>query len=397
MATENQTIRVGIVGTGFAGRFHYDNLKRVTNVEVDVVGCFSARPESRKRFAEERGIIAFDSFEDMLDQVHVIANCTPGFLHESYTVKSAEAKKHVIVEKPFTGYFGPPDAGDDWSAEEAPKGPMFAEAVASANRMVQAAQENNVKLMYAENWVYAPTVRKEVEILKATKGQILWLIGEEAHSGSGSPFYGFWSKNGGGSLLGKGCHPLSAILYLKRVEGEARAGTPIRPKSVSANMHKITRQEAFIDAGYLRTDYHDVEDFCHVHITFEDGMCADVFASEIVMGGVHNWIEVVANNHRMRCNLSMADNCVLYNPKEEQLADVYLVEKIGTKQGWNFPSPDEDWANGFLAEAQDFMECVAFDRQPLSGGELGLDTVAAMYAAYVSDEQRGATVEIELP
>jgi hypothetical protein len=31
-------------------------------------------------------------------------------------------------------------------------------------------------------------------------------------------------------------------------------------------------------------------------------MIADIFASELVMGGVHNWLEIFANNHRTRCN-----------------------------------------------------------------------------------------------
>jgi len=67
-------------------------------------------------------------------------------------------------------------------------------------------------------------------------------------------------------------------------------------------------------------------------------MIADIFASELVMGGVHNWLEIFANNHRTHCNLSPTNAIELYNPKEEQLADVYVMEKIGTKQGWsNFP------------------------------------------------------------
>ena len=56
-----------------------------------------------------------------------------------------------------------------------------------------------VKIMYAENWVYAPAVQKEVEVLRATKGQILWIHGEESHSGSTSPVYGDWRFSGGGS------------------------------------------------------------------------------------------------------------------------------------------------------------------------------------------------------
>jgi predicted dehydrogenase len=384
------------VGSGFAGSFHYEALRRVSHVPVRVAGVYSATPAHREAFAAKRGIKAFASFETMLAEVDVVDVCCPGCMHEAYTVGAAEAGRHVIVEKAFTGAYGPDDAGDDWRGDEASKEVMLAEAVASARRMVDAAASNNVKLMYAENWVYAPTVQKEVEIIRATKPQLLWMIGDESHSGSHSPTYGVWRKSGGGSLVGKGCHPLTAILYLKRIEGLARNETPIRPKTVSARMHRLTRLPNFEDRGFIRTSYYDIEDYCQVHIVFEDGCVADVFASELVLGGVHNWIEIFANNHRIRCNLNPTDALVLYNPREEQLKDVYLIEKLGTKQGWSQPAPDEGWASGYQQEMQDFMECVAGDRRPQSDGQLGADTVAVIYGAYVSDENHGVEVDVTL-
>ena len=71
---------------------------------------------------------------------------------------------------------------------------------------------------------------------------------------------------------------------------------------------------------------------------------ADIFASEIVMGGIHNWLEVMANNHRAVCNINPNTAMQTYNPIEEQFRDVYVVEKIGTKQGWAPTAPDEDFA-----------------------------------------------------
>jgi predicted dehydrogenase len=248
--------------------------------------------------------------------------------------------------------------------------------------------------MYAENWVYAPTVQKEVEVIRATGGQILWMQAEESHSGSHSEAYGVWRKSGGGSMMGKACHPLSAVLYFKREEGKASGKGPIRPAAVSARTHNLTQIPGYRDEGHIRTDYHDVENFVSVHVVFEDGAVADVFASEIVIGGVHNWIEVFANNHRMRCNINPVDACVLYNPDESKLKDVYITEKLGTKQGWSFPGPDEDHMQGYPQEIQDFMECVAHDRDPLSDLGLAADTVATMYAGYLSAEKQGAEVAV---
>ncbi len=387
------TIRVGIAGARFAARFHWEGYRRVYGVPVKVVGVTSKSPESRELFARERGIQAFPSLEALCQAVDVVDICSPGSTHEPLAVEALRRGKHVVIEKPFTGYYGP--GSEDFRGNAFPKEVMLREALASCDRILAAAEKARKRVCYAENWVYAPAVEKEREILVKTGGQILWIIGDESHSGSHSPYYGIWRFSGGGALVGKGCHPLTAALHLKRAEGEARNGKPIRPATVSARTHEITRLKNFRDAGALRTSYDDIEDYGQVHVTFDDGMVADIFSSELVMGGVHNWLEVFANNHRTRCNLNPVNALETYSPREELLKDVYVTEKIGTKQGWSNPAPDEDWQHGYPREFQDFMESIAYAREPISGAQLARDTVATLYSAYLSAERRG--VEIEIP
>ena len=38
--------------------------------------------------------------------------------------------------------------------------------------------------MYAEDWIYAPAVSKTAEFLRATRDKVLFMKGEESHSGS---------------------------------------------------------------------------------------------------------------------------------------------------------------------------------------------------------------------
>jgi len=377
-----RAIRVGLVGARFAARFHWEGLRRVYGVPVEIAGVTAKSAESREAFARERGVKAFRTFEELCAAVDVVDLCTPGSTHEPLAVAAFQQGKHVIVEKPFTGYYGP--GTDDFRGNRFSKEIMLREALESCDRILSAGQAAGKQLGYAENWIYAPAVAKEREILQKSGGQILWMIGDESHSGSG-----------GGSLLGKGCHPLSAMLHLKRVEGEARDGKPIRPATVSARTHEITRLKNFRDEGFLRTTYDDIEDYGQVHITFEDGTVADVFTSELVLGGVHNWMEVFANNHRTRCNLNPVNALETYNPREDLLKDVYVTEKIGTKQGWSHPAPDEDWQHGYPQEFQDFLESVAAGRAPLSSGQLARDAIAVLYTAYLSAERRG--VEVEIP
>ena len=388
----NSKIRVGIVGAQFAARFHLACYRQVYGVPVEVVGVVARSRQSAEAFAAAHGLKAYDSLPDLLNSVDVVDICAPAYVHEAVAIESFRANKDVIVEKPLTGYFG--IGQERFDARSFSKETMMKEAVASARRIREEAARSGRKLMYAENWVYAPSIQKEREILRSSQGQILWIMGEESHSGSHSEAYGFWSRAGGGSIVGKGCHPLTAALFLKREEGLARLGRPLRPRSVSARVHEITRLDSYRDTGLLRTDYQDVEDYGQMHVVFEDGMVADIFSSEIVLGGVHNWLEVMANNHRTRCNINPTDSLTTYNPREDQLRDVYIVEKIGTKQGWSHPAPDEDWMSGYPQELQDFMECVHSDREPQCGGELAEDTVAVMYASYLSAERRGQEVEI---
>jgi predicted dehydrogenase len=380
-------VRIGFVGARFAAKFHYEAISRAYGVPVEMVGVTSKTPEARDAFARETGIRAFDTFAELCAAVDVVDLCTPPGSHEELAVQALGLGKHVIIEKPLTGYYG---------ASTFPKEQMLGVATASCARIQEAAKAAGKRVCYAENWVYAPVIQKEREIVERSGAQILRILGEQSHGGSHSPYYGQWKFSGGGSLVGKGCHPLSAALYLKRVEGVSRDGKPIRPSTVSARTHEITRLPGFRDEGFLRTGYDDIEDCAQIHVKFSDGTVADIFASELVMGGVYNWMEVYCNNHRTRCSLNPTSALETFNPREDLFKDIYVVEKISTKQGWTFPSPDEGWQHGYPQEFQDFMESINEDREPLSGIDLARDTIATIYTGYLSAERGGAEVAIPL-
>ena len=379
-------LRIGIVGSRFAAHLHLLAYRRVYGVDARLAGVTSPTAERRDALARESGAMAYPDLAAMLPHVDVVDVCSPPATHEAAALEAIEAGKHVFIEKPFTGAFGP--ASD--------KEALLREALASADRIVEAASRQSVILGYAENWIYAPAVQKEREIVEKTGAQILWMLGGESHSGSHSPVYGIWRHAGGGSLVGKGCHPLTACLYLKAVEGRARDGRAIRPAAVSCRVHEITRLPGYRDRGFLRTDYEDIEDYGQLHVTFDDGTVADVFATELVLGGVHNWLEVFANNHRTTCRLNPVNLLDTYNPEAGQFRDVYVVEKIGTKEGWSHPAADEEWQQGFYAEVQDFMECCVSGRRPQSDAEVAHDTVATLYAGYVSAERKGQDVQVPI-
>ncbi len=387
-----KTIRTGIVGAGFSARFHYEAIQKVYGTHVEVAGVYALDRAQAREYAAERGIRPYDSLETLIDDVDVIHCCVLVAGHEEVAVAALERDRFAIVEKPLTGYCG--DGSDAFHGDHFPKQAALARGLESVERMLAAEQKSKGRILYAENWVYAPAIQREREIIERTGSQILWMHGEEAHSGSHNPTYAYWKYSGGGVMIGKGCHPLTAALYLKRVEGRGRGGSPIRPRSVSARTHALTRMENFRDEGFIRRDYYDIDDFSMMHVVFEDNTIATVFASDIVLGGIHNWLEVCANNHRTVCNINPNTSMQVYNPLDANFRDVYTVEKIGTKQGWTHMPTDEDWFTGYPQEIEAFYRTAAYGDPVESDSLLAADTISTIYSAYVSAERKGAEVEV---
>lgn len=389
-------LRIGIAGAGFAGRFHFDCWQRIHAHPVRVMGVMDRTAETGRAFAVARGIDNYTTFEELLEHVDVVDICTPPYAHQEQITLAAQAGKDILVEKPLTGYFGVPDQAQDFCADHIPRRLMLDETLVSLSQIKQVVEQSGRILGYAENFIYAPAIQKERELIVKSGAQILRMIGEEAHNGSASRVYGIWKFSGGGSLIGKGCHPLSALLYFKRVEGLARTGRPIRPRTITARVHEITRLPGYQDAGFIRTDYHDVEDYGFMHVVFEDGTVGDVVTGELTLGGISDWVEVCANNHRALCRLSPTGLLDLYNPSPAQFDAVYLMEKISTKAGWVTAAPDEYFTMGYQAELQDFVEAIMARRQPESDLALAIDTTLTIYAGYVSAEQGGAETTIPI-
>jgi len=370
-----------MVGAGFVARVHAEAYRQVHGVEVEFSWVAAARPERAAAFAAEFGArrTAVDARTIFSDPaVDVVDLCVPTHLHAPLAVEAARAGKHVIVEKPLTGFFGPPAT---------PRAEMRRQALAAADGVLGACRDAGVRLCYAENWVYAPPIQKARRLLAASGGPILRLVGEESHSGTHAPINKRWETGGGGSLIGKGCHPLGAALYLKADEGRRLRGAPIRPVSVLAEVAQLADTPAFRASAprYLNTvEGADVEDWGSMLIVFDDGTVAQISASDAVLGGIRNQLAVYGAKAVVFCNINPNDAVQAYAPDPGIFAGEYITEKIETKAGWTSPQPDEDWMTGYPQEMQDFVESVALGREPLSSGALARDVIAVIYAAYLS-------------
>ncbi len=381
-------VTIGMVGGGYAAFLHGNGYRSVHGVDVRLKAVADVDISRARKTAEVYDFEeALDSFDALLadPQIDVIDICTPPFLHVSMAEQALAAGKHVICEKPLTGFFG--REGDEPPiGVTVPKSVMVDQVRGELRRLRAAVASSGRRFMYAENFVYAPSLQKIAEIVRARKNRILFIQAGENLKGSSSALAGEWKYTGGGVLIRAGIHPLTGALWLKQVEAAAR-GVPIAVTAVHAETGRSTATLNDYEHRHITAQPVDVEDFAAVTISFSDESRALIIASDTVLGGSRNYVDVYCNDAALNANLTPTNLLDTYFLDEENMDDVYLAEMLPSKLGWNKAFVSDEIIRGYTGELQDFMECVADDREPESDFELAALTADVLYAAYQSAEE----------
>ena len=371
------SLAIGMVGAGFLAETRARCYAKLPGGGAHLAAVCAARPERARDYAERHGVrAACEDLDELLarPEVDVVDLCVPNLLHRPFTERAAEAGKHVICTKPLAAYVGQ-DLGEgvdpaQVSAQDATR--MLEVAEADARAMVQACERAGKRLLYGENWLYAPSFVRAAQLLEAGGGTILEMRGWEAHCGSHSPYSKRWSHTGGGALLRLGAHPIGAMLHLKR-------GVPV--ESVTAEVGEPTSHAT---EGHIATGWEDVETWGAVMIRFADGTHGIARGTDLLLGGMESRLEIHASNAHLVCNLSPNDMLQAYAPDASTFEGEYLMEKASTTAGWSTPMPDEDWSSGQLGMLTDFVHALKTDSATPSDGALGLEVTRVVYAAYIS-------------
>ena len=344
-------VRVGIVGSKFAADFHADCYSRIDKAEVVAVAALDNLPE----FSAKWGIPdTYEDYNEMLarDDVDAVSVCLPNFLHHDVTVAAARAGKHVVCEKPL------------------------ATSVQDAQDSIDVCAEAGVKLFYAEDWVFAPSLVRAGEILaEGAIGEVLYLKAKEVHNGSHSPFAKKISTCGGGSLIHLGIHPVGYAIYL--LGGE---GNPV--------VEVVGKTTGGLAGNYVHKDF-EGEDWAVGVLKFQDGRHAFVEGNYITVGGMDDVIEVYGTEGVIKVALTFGSNVDVYSRKGYG----YAIEKADFTHGWTKPAVDEFYNLGYVREIAYFMDCILKDEQPKFGvdGAAGLACLKVIEALYRSAAE-GRTV-----
>ena len=380
---------IAIIGAGFAGNFHTNSYSKVSGVELKIKYVYDNDRAKAQELCDKWPIIeqVADTYEEILadPEVEAIDIITPPVTHVPLAYQAVAANKHVICEKPLTGYFG--EEGDEQPIGlKVPKEKMYQRVLSEIEKFKTKFEASDRLFMYAENYVYSPNILHSAKILEEKKSRIMYMKGEESIRSSTSPASAYWKLAGGGSLIRLGSHPIGGMLFLKQVEAKAH-GEEIKIQSVTAETGRLAPNLNPHDKRYFPANSVDTEDFASVVITFSDGTKAISISNDNTLGGVKNYVEVYTNDSALINNITPADNLSTYFLDEDGLEDVYISEMLTEKTGWNKVFVAEEVLRGYLNQFQDFVEAIAYNRQPLSDLDLAYDTIKVIYAAYQSAEE----------
>jgi predicted dehydrogenase len=395
----SEPLKIGIVGAGFAAAFHLRSYRQVAGIPVEVAAIAGKTRTRAEALAKKHNVPRFyDDYRYILDDqsIQVVDLVVPNVLHLPMVLEAARADKHIICEKPLTGYFGQGESEDKVGAISKKK--MLGKVQEDLKTVSEVMTDHPVKFCYAENWIHAPAFRKGLALMEKcfVSGSILEIRGDESHSGSHAEYAKYWRHAGGGAMARLGAHPIASGLFLKQYEGEKKYGRPVLAKEVWADTTDLTKSEAFTHTqnSPLVTGWHDVETWSQLTVTFTDGTKGIFFGADNLLGGMESNMDIRLSNARVKFDLCPVRNCQFYTVDPTPVEDVYFNEKQETKAGLSFPNPDEEWTLGYPHEIQDFMEAIAFDRPPLTGLDLAKQLVEVLYAGYVSCEE-GRRISLE--
>ncbi|MEM3373458.1 MAG: Gfo/Idh/MocA family oxidoreductase [Candidatus Anstonellales archaeon] len=344
---QQKEINVAIVGCGMISEFHAEAIKKISGARV-VAFCDNSKTAVESRAAQFGGDV-YTSVDELVKNpnIDIISICTPSGSHLEIALAAANAKKHVIVEKPL---------------EITPE---------RVDMIIDACKRNNVKLgtIFQRRFMDTSLILKNA-IDSGRFGKIVladvyikWYRTQEYYSSSN--WRGTYKYDGGGALMNQGIHGIDLLQWL---------------------MGGIEKVTAFTDT--LAHTGIEVEDVAVASVRFRSG------ALGVIEGTTGSW-----PGEKLRIEISGTEGTVIMEDEEfkvwkfknETEEDEEIRKKYSSKEGsvsGGASDPRAINSEGHRKIYEDFINAIRENREPLINGFEGRDAVAIITAIYKSAKEQ---------
>lgn len=307
-------LKVGIIGAGNISGIHASAYETLSE-RAQVVAVADIRKEKAEALAERLGADkVFDNADKLLQEdLDMVDICLPTFLHEEYVVKAARSGKHVLCEKPM------------------------ALSVASADKMIEAAQAAGVKFMVAQCirfWPEYVAVREKLNT--GELGKIIAVTAARVGSAPRTSWNDWMLKPelSGGAVVDFHIHDVDFINSI----------IPSKPRTVAAVGVKS-------ECGALN--------HVNTNITYEDGTIAAVEGDWFVPQGYPftMFLRVTCEDGSIEFQFKAGVNIEKRNEAKPQ---VILYREGAEPEMLDVP----EGKDAYLAEIEYFLDCIENDQEP---------------------------------
>ncbi|MEH7235335.1 Gfo/Idh/MocA family protein [Bacillus sp. JJ1562] len=318
-------MRIGIMSFAHMHAYSYaDSLLKLSNVEI--VGIYDDNVERGINAADQYKTKFFEDQQAFLqEEMEAVIICSENIHHKEMVINAANAKKHILCEKPI------------------------ATTVADAKEMIDACEANNVILQIAFPVRFASPIAQLKQLIE--DGELGEVVAFRTTNRGQNPGGWFIDKNlsGGGAVLDHTVHMVDIMRwYLGKEITEVNA-------IVNSYFHEI-----------------DIDDAGILTLEFENGVIATHDASWSRFNEYPTWgdvtIEVIGTKQTIKVD-AFKEHVRMYMSGAKSLQHVFF---------------GNDMDFGLI---QDFVECVEQGRAPSITGYDGLKALEVALAAYESSEK----------
>lgn len=297
---------------------------------------------ARQYGIRQDAVYDYGNYDRLADnpEAQAIYIALPNSMHAEYTIRGAQAGKHILCEKPM------------------------AMNVAECERMIDACKKAGRKLMIAYRSQYEPMDRAIVRMVRDKRfGDIMEFVsGNSRHVGDPNQWRVKRALAGGGPLPDMGVYCINAARFLTGEE----------PVEVIGDVYSTPGDPRFTE----------VEESAHFILRFQNGMrasCVTSFAAHR-----SHFFELVGSTGWAEMNPAYAYNGL-------RLRIGAMVDGLGMIE-----EPQIEPANQFTLEIDHMSRCIQRDVEPLTRGEEGMQDQRIIEAIYES-ARTGRPVKLSVP
>ncbi|PXV62759.1 putative dehydrogenase [Halanaerobium congolense] len=340
-------LKVGIIGVGFVGEAHIEALRRLSSIDIEIKAAAASSLESSKKAAEKLKVPNYYAdYQKMLaeEDLDIIHNCTPNYLHFPINKAFMEAGVHVFSEKPLV-----------LNSREAAE-------------LLAILESRDIYAGVNFNYRHYPLVKEMKQKVKNELGRLFhlrgsylqdWMLFEDDYSWRVDPKQGGKSR----AVADIGSHFCDLLQYLtdkkiKRLTAKTKIVHSERQKPAAEIK---TFAQAGEDKKYEQVEV-KTEDYASVLFEMEDGTAGNFTVSQVDAGHKNDlFIEISGSKKSLSWSQENANQLFIgHRDQANQILsrDPSLLSSEAAERCYYPGGHIEGWSEGLKNSIKDFYNCI---------------------------------------